>query len=249
MTTCSPWRSAGAALALLAGLAAAPAGAATADPLLPGVAADDHRVPVDVGAPPWSAVARVQTNLGGRCSGALVAPDRVLTAAHCLFNPRTRRLFEASSLHVLFGYDRGAYRVHRTVERYDVGPAYDGSQPMATLAADWAVLTLAPGPPTGATPLPVADEPPAAGTALALAGFSQDRAHRLMADRRCRALPSPDVLLRHDCSASRGASGGPLLRADGTGWAVVGVSVAVSTAADRPNLAVPASAFRPALPR
>lgn len=75
-----------------------------------GASAADRRVVVDPNAPPWSAVAKVQTNIGVHCTGVLVAPAVVLTAAHCLYNPRTRALSQRVSLHVLFGYERGGYR-------------------------------------------------------------------------------------------------------------------------------------------
>jgi protease YdgD len=64
-------------------------------PLLPGIGAVDRRVAVDPGQPPWDAIAKVQTNIGTRCTGALIAPGNVLTAAHCLYNRRTRALLQA----------------------------------------------------------------------------------------------------------------------------------------------------------
>lgn len=58
-------------------------GAIAADlPLLPGIGPDDRRVAVDPARPPWDAIAKVQSEIGNRCTGALIAPDVVLTAAH-----------------------------------------------------------------------------------------------------------------------------------------------------------------------
>ena len=75
------------------------------------------RVPVDPNEPPWNAIAKVQSNIGEHCSGVLIAPSTVLTAAHCLYNPRTRALLQPVSLHVLLGYERAQYRWHRLVAR------------------------------------------------------------------------------------------------------------------------------------
>src|SRR5205807_959007 len=89
--------------------------------------AADGRVPVDPNEPPWNAIAKVQSNVGEHCSGVLIAPSVVLTAAHCLYNPRTRALLQPVSLHVLFGYQRAEYRWHRQVARVTVGPGFDGT--------------------------------------------------------------------------------------------------------------------------
>lgn len=226
---------------LLFALAALPSGAVAERPLLPGVGTGDRRVPVPVEEAPWRSLVRVQTNLGGRCTGALVAPRKVLTAAHCLFNARTRRFFPESSLHVLFGYARGDYSGHTGVSAVATDPAYDPAAPRPDVSADWAVLTLAEPAPQGTPPLPLSGEGLAAGTPVMLGGYSQDRAQILMADRACRVLAVGAGLVAHDCDATRGTSGGPLLVRDGEGWAVAGVGVAAGTGPERRNFAVPSA--------
>jgi protease YdgD len=200
----------------------------------PGVSADDGRHIVDINTPPWDAVARVQTNIGGRCTGTLVAPRVVLTAAHCLYNHRTRQLLQPVSLHVLFGYERGEYRIHLTVAQVRVGAGYDGTSPGKSLGRDWALLLLSGD--AGVRPLAWENVPPAAGGNLAVAGFSQDRAHLLMVDRDCplQQISPTDAgqLLLHGCSASRGTSGGPVLMHDGTGWHVAGLNIAAGPSAN-----------------
>lgn len=209
-------------------------------PLLPGIGADDRRVAVDADAAPWRSLVKVQTNLGGRCTGVLVTPDRVVTAAHCLVNPRAPRFLPASSLHVLLGYDRGEYRVHATVVSFVAGAGYDPAG-QRERASDWAVLTLTA--PVAGEPLPVLATPPPAGAPAMLGGYSQDRAQILTADPDCRILGGGAGLLVHDCAATRGTSGGALLVRSGAGWAVAGIGVAGGNGAERRNLAVPAATF------
>ena len=99
------------AWAALLALGATPAAAQTpvlrnAPPVvdhLPGIGARDHRVAVDSAATPWRSLVRVQTEMGGRCTGFLVAPDRVMTAGHCLFQHRTGNWLPPDAIHVLRG--------------------------------------------------------------------------------------------------------------------------------------------------
>lgn len=216
---------------------------------LPGVGADDPRRPANLHLAPWDALGRVQTELGGRCTGVLVAQDRVLTAAHCLVAPRTRNFVQPGSVHFLLGYDRGRWTAQARVREFVVGEGYDAEH--RSPGADWALLTLDRRIGDSRRVLPLLRQAPAARTPVMLGGYQQDRPEVLLADTDCRivglrrgrdGLP----MLVHDCAGTRGASGAPVLvQLPGGAWGVAGVlsSVAADMAL---GFAVPAGAL-PAL--
>jgi protease YdgD len=193
---------------------------------LPGLGDTAARRPALVAEAPWSSLVRVQSEAGGQCTGVLVAPGRVLTAAHCLVARRTGRLLQPDRVHVLAGYDRGEFRTQARVASLRVAPGFDATT-AGPLGADWAVLHLA-------APLPLPVLPlaglPARGASAMLGGWQQDRAHALLADTDCPVLAlvvdnAGRLLLQHGCAGTRGVSGGPLLVRQGAGWAVAGVAV------------------------
>ncbi|WP_270933722.1 trypsin-like serine peptidase [Falsiroseomonas oryzae] len=217
-------------------LAASWSTATAAEPLRPpGIGTADPRQAVDVREAPWHALGRVQRG-GSLCTGALVAPRTVLTAAHCLVGRNTRGLVEPEAVHFLLGYHMGRWRAEARVIRFVVGPGFDPARRRPGPEwADWALLTLDRPLATPDQVLPLMAKAPAPRSALMIAGYQQDRREVLLADTGCRLVGVAEVapgrqMLVHDCAATRGASGAPVLARgpDGQGWAVAGLLVSVA---------------------
>src|SRR3954463_2724318 len=84
-----------------------------------------HREAVDELRYPWSSIGKLYNETGASCSGVVISRDTILTAAHCLYNYRSRRFIAAQALHFLVGYRTGRYSAHARIVSYEIGAGFD----------------------------------------------------------------------------------------------------------------------------
>jgi protease YdgD len=209
----------------------------------------DHRQDVDETRYPWSAIGKLYNETGASCSGVAIAANKVLTAAHCLYNFRSRRFIAAEALHFLLGYRGGHYVMHARVSSYEVGAGFDPLRYDQTSDADWAILTVTENLPADISPLRLSESAEVSGTKATIVGYPQDRAFAMTADRDCELRQGIDggKLMLHTCRGVGGYSGAPILVSAGGGDVrIAGIQIAKfnSDGTDK-MLAVTAQAIRP----
>jgi protease YdgD len=179
----------------------------------PAIIGADDRKPADAGFP-WASVGKIQKpgfSLLEYCSGVLIAPGTVVTAAHCLVNMRGGGQTPAKKIHFLLGLNKDKFLAHGIA----TCAAADGDLPPLEnpsaddFAHDVAVITFAPLKKGKPLALADGDIPPEAP--LTHGGYGADRQYMPSVHKNCHVLWQDGPLYRTDCDAAQGQSGGPVL--------------------------------------
>ncbi|MET4102528.1 protease YdgD [Roseovarius sp. MBR-78] len=164
----------------------------------------------------WEAVGRVDIGTSGYCTGVLIAPDQVLTAAHCVFD-RAGQAVAADTIRFRAGLRDGVVIAESGVAGYVTAPGYDprGGMRAENIRHDAALLRLA-SPINSAVAAPFAiHDRPRDGTAVSVVSYGRDRDRAPSWQRRCNMLWRTEGIMAFDCDVIFGSSGAPVFTLEG----------------------------------
>jgi protease YdgD len=160
----------------------------------------------------WDAVGKLMLGDRGFCTGALIAPQLVLTAAHCLYDKTTGVQMRPDEIQFYAGWRNGRAVAYRSVVRAVAHPDYRYStgDRLDRVTADLALLELSQ--PirlpsllpfdTGATPVE--------GDTVGVVSYAQDRSEAPSIQEVCEVLAGRREALILSCSVDFGSSGAPV---------------------------------------
>jgi len=193
----------------------------------------------------WDAVGKLMLGDRGFCTGALIAPQLVLTAAHCLYDKTTGVQIRAEDIQFFAGWRNGRAAAYRSVARAVTHPdyRYNGGDKLGRVTSDLALLELSQ--PirlpslipfeTGATPVE--------GDQVGVVSYAQDRAEAPSMQEVCEVLAGRPETLILSCSVDFGSSGAPVFSViDGVARVVSVISAKAEVDGRKVALAVPLAA-------
>ncbi|KKM17213.1 hypothetical protein LCGC14_1678020 [marine sediment metagenome] len=214
-------------LVLMLGLGAGPVAAQEPSALRSLATADDSRG--------WSAVGRLNFANGSFCTGTLIGPQSVLTAAHCLVDAQSGVQQGPGDITFLANWRNGRAEAYRGVRRAVVHPGYDpAGEGVSQMANDLALIELdRPIRASEVRPFGIGQQP-LQGAQVGVLSYAHDRADRPALQDTCHVLTRRSEALVMTCGVDYGSSGSPVFVLRDGAPQIVSVVSAKAMLQDRP---------------
>ncbi|NNK17390.1 MAG: trypsin-like serine protease [Sulfitobacter sp.] len=160
----------------------------------------------------WQSVGRLDNARGAYCTGTLITPDLVLTAAHCVYHREAGTLVAPEDLMFQAGLTHGTTAASRAVAQIEAHSGYDPKRgyDLENVRYDLALVRLE-------APIPSHELDPFAVFAgqlphgpVSVVSYGRGRSDQLSRQNECQVLGRIERVVALDCDVTFGSSGAPV---------------------------------------